>query len=1013
MNEFDYGVISNPEVFEINRRMPHSDNHYISGRCIKTDLNGTYKFHFDKCIDDAVKDFYKPDYDVDGWDDIKVPGNVPVLRPDLDAPIYTNVMYPWDGHEDIIPGEIPVKYNPVYSYVRDIEINEITENKTFIRFEGVESAFALWINGYFTGYSEDSFDASEFDISEYIHEGTNRIAVQVFKWCSGSWIEDQDFWRLGGIFRDVYMYTVPDIHVEDIFVKTRLINNYCDAVLSVRIKWIKNPLSEGRYSINVNDYKGTGECIFSLSDKIGNGNEITVAGEIEAPKLWSAEKPYLYELEINVYDENGEPVEKLSERIGFRQFELKDGIMHINGKRIMFSGVNRHDFSHKNGRAVTKEEMIWDVRTMKQNNINAVRTSHYPNQSYFYELCDEYGIYMIAENNLETHGLWAYPGVWGQNEKLVPDGRKEWLEVLFDRASSLVESKKNHPSILLWSCGNESFGGENIYKMSQFMKSLDDTRLIHYEGVFNDRRYNATSDIESQMYTKAADIAAFLRENKDKPFVCCEYSHAMGNSCGGHRRYTELAKHNPRYQGGFIWDYIDQAIEKTNYNNETFLAYGGDFDDRPNDDNFCTDGIIFADRTLSPKMAEVKHNYQNIDCIISEAQITVINYSLFTSTSEFDCKVIMLADGKYVCEENISTDVAPLDKGVYDIPDSLIGSIAAITGECTYRVSFTLKEDTVWAEKGHEVAFNEYTFLIGEVEVALEDETIAPEINFCDNNIGVVGKDYSAMFSKAKGLISYVYKGRELLRSSLSPNFWRAPVDNDNGNGMCARDYYWKVASMYMRAVFISAEAENDYALIKYRYEFPVDKELSVDITYKAYESGKINVTMDYKGKEGRPEMPEFGIIVKTAPFLDRQIWYGLGPQENYIDRNNGCKLGIYEADVKNSLTPYVVPQECANHTGIRNTTVVDKEGAGLCFSSNEAPSYMEGSVLSYTPHELENAKHIYELPKHNYSVVKLAKKQMGIAGDDSWGARPHSEYVIEADKDMSFSFDIKYAKLT
>ena len=253
MNEFDYGVISNPEIFEINRRMPHSDNHYISGRCIKTDLNGTYKFHFDKCIDDAVKDFYKPDYDVDGWDDIKVPGNVPVLRPDLDAPIYTNVMYPWDGHEDIVPGEIPVKYNPVYSYVRDIEINEITEDKTFIRFEGVESAFALWINGYFTGYSEDSFDASEFDISEYIHEGTNRIAVQVFKWCSGSWIEDQDFWRLGGIFRDVYMYTVPDIHVEDIFVKTRLINNYCDAVLSVRIKWLKNPLSEGRYSINVND----------------------------------------------------------------------------------------------------------------------------------------------------------------------------------------------------------------------------------------------------------------------------------------------------------------------------------------------------------------------------------------------------------------------------------------------------------------------------------------------------------------------------------------------------------------------------------------------------------------------------------------------------------------------------------------------------------------------------------------------------------------------------------------
>ncbi len=1011
MSEFDYGVISDPEIFEINKRKPHSDNHYTGGRCIKTDLNGTYKFHFDRCIDDAVKDFYMHDFDVSGWDNITVPSNVQMVRPDLDAPVYTNVMYPWDGHEDIVPGEIPQKYNPVYSYVREVTISEIKEKKTFIRFEGVESAFALWINGRFAGYSEDSFDASEFDISEFIRTGTNRIAIQVFKWCSGSWIEDQDFFRLGGIFRDVYMYSVPDIHLEDIFVKTRLINNYTDASLSVRLRWLKNPLSEGRYSISVIDYMGSKESIFSLTDRIGNGSEINVVAEIKSPKLWSAEKPYLYELQIEVYDENDELMERISEHIGFRCFELKNGIMHINGKRIMLSGVNRHDFSHKNGRAVTKDEMLWDVRTMKANNINAVRTSHYPNQPYFYELCDEYGIYVIAENNLETHGLWAYPGVWGCNDKLVPDGRKEWYEVLLDRASSLVESKKNHPSILIWSCGNESFGGENIYRMSQFIKSIDDTRLVHYEGVFNDRRYNDTSDMESQMYTKVADIVKFLRENNDKPFICCEYSHAMGNSCGGHRKYTDLAKHNPRYQGGFIWDFIDQAIERTNYNGETFLAYGGDFDDRPNDDNFCTDGIVFADRTLSPKMAEIKHNYQNIDCVISETQITIINYSLFTSTSEYDCRIVMLADGKYVCEESISTDVAPLDKGVYDIPDNLVASIAAVTGECTYRVLFTLKEDTMWAKKGHEVAFDEYTFLIEGMDYEMQTKKKAPQINSCDNNIGICGDNYSAMFSKSKGLISYVYKGRELLRSSLLPNFWRAPVDNDNGNGMCARDYYWKIASMYMRPVFISAQAEDDCAVIRYRYEFPIDKNLTVHMTYKAYEDGTINVTMEYEGEKERPEIPEFGIIVKAAPFLDRQIFYGLGPEENYADRNNGCRLGIYEVDVKDSLTPYVVPQECANHTGIRYTTIIDNEGVGLRFASKDAPSYMEGSVLSYTPHELENARHMYELPGHNYSVVKLSKRQMGIAGDDSWGARPHPEYIIESDKDISFSFDISYVE--
>lgn len=1025
MKEFDYNIISDPYTYEINRRRPHSDNHYEGREYRKICLNGTYRFHFDKNIDSAVKGFWDNDYDISGWDMIKVPGNVPILRKDLDPPMYVNVMYPWDGHEALMPGEVPAEYNPVYSYVLDTCVDEdFLREKTFICFEGVESAFALWINGIFIGYSEDSFDASEFDITHALRAGENRIAVQVYKWCSGSWLEDQDFWRLGGIFRDVYMYSVPQIHIDDIFVRTYLKNDYKDADISIDMRFLKDSSVRGKYTLTITDKAAGARCIYSCEADIGDSDtagtavanttaagtaSANVSAEIFAPKLWSAEKPYLYELSLCVYDEAGRLLEKLVQDVGIRQFELKDGLLCINGKRIMFCGVNRHDFSHINGRAVTKEEMLWDVITMKKNNINAVRTSHYPNQPYFYELCDRYGLYMIAENNLETHGTWAFPRMFGQEDKVVPGDKPEWHDVLLSRADSLIESKKNHPAILMWSCGNESFGGKNIYDMSQHIRKIDDTRLVHYEGVFNDRNYPDTSDVESQMYTKAADIERYIKEHPDKPFITCEYSHAMGNSCGGHRRYTDLAGTNPGYQGGFIWDFIDQAILSTNANGISYLAYGGDFNDRPNDENFCGDGIVFADRTPSPKLPEIKHNYQNIDCVISKTDIEIKNRSLFTSTDEYECRIVLLCDGIKICEDELIQSVAPLGMGTYKIPDKIVSSAAQAKGECTYLVSFHLKEDMPWADKGYETAFDQYTF----TDYKKEKEVSANPVNMvcCDYNISVQGKEYTAIFAVYKGFISYKYKGRELLKNIPAPNFWRAPTDNDNGNAMKMRDAFWKVASLYTRPVFDSAYMENGYAVIKYRYEYPMDERVSVNVTYTAYED-RINVTMDYKGVSGLAEMPEFGMIFKTDPALDKYIWYGYGPEENYIDRNNGYKLGIYEAYVKDSVTPYLMPQECANHTGIRYLKVVDDDGNGLCFSSGQAPDYMEGSVLGCTPHELENAMHHFELPPINYTVVKLSLKQMGIAGDDTWGARPHPEYIIDSSKDMSFSFDISPASV-
>lgn len=1010
MKEFDYSAVGDIKVFEINKMPPKSAHSFYGDEDLKMKLNGTYMFKMAENIEKTDKGFWMPGVDVSGWAEITVPGNIQMQG--YEVPQYINSMYPWDGHESLMPGEIPKEYNPVYNYVRDVDIDEKFVGRAYISFQGVESAFALWINGTFIGYSEDSFDASEFDVSDAVVAGKNRIAVQVFKWSTGSWLEDQDFWRLSGIFRDVYLYTVPDIHVDDVFIKTTLTNNYTDADLSIAIKWLKHGRDTGRFTIELFDCDDEDECIYRYN---GLADESTsrILYEVTAPKLWSAETPNLYTLKINVYDSQDRLMEMVPQKVGFRQFEIKDGLMKINGRRVVFNGVNRHDFSHINGRSVTKSEMLWDVITMKKNNINAVRTCHYPNQNYFYDLCDEYGLYMIAENNLETHGTWMFPGVFGMNDKVIPNDNEEWTGAVMDRAQSLVQTKKNHPAIVMWSCGNESMGGKVIYDMSELMRKMDGTRPIHYEGIVNDRRYNATSDVESQMYTKAADIDKFLSEHPEKPFMCCEYSHAMGNSSGGHYKYTDLTETNPRFQGGFIWDFIDQAISKVNRNGKRFLAYGGDFDDRPCDDNFCADGIVFADRTLSPKMPEIKHNYQYIKVEIDKNYINITNKALFTATDIYDCEITLYRNGKKVCSEILEQNVEPLSNAKLEIPDGIRCIAECEASEYTYIVSFVLKTDTIWAKKGHEVAFGQYSFISEGYSTILNTVAASGEgVRFipCDYTIAIKGSNYSAIFHKYRGLISYKYKGRELLRTELCPNFWRAPNDNDYGSNMQVRDAYWKVASMYLKPQYIDAYEEDNTVVVKFKYVFPMTDKLEVFMTYRAHGNGKIDVCMEssaFSDIKELPELPEYGVIIKLNPELDRQVWYGFGPGENYIDRNRGYKLGKYEAAVKDSVTPYVVPQECGNHTGMRFTCVVDANGCGLKFESKDAPNYMEGSVLPYTPHELENAKHIYELPDVNYSVVKLAKRQMGVAGDDSWYSRPHPEHMVDCTKPLVFEFSI------
>lgn len=606
MSNFDSNIIKNPEIFEQNRLAAHSDHvcyknelEKIKGKSsLRYDMNGLWKFAYAKNQSLAPCGFEAADYDCKGWDEIRVPAHIQMEG--YDVPIYTNTTYPWEADEFIKPGEVPEIFNPVASYVKYFTIPENMKNKRVcISFQGVESGFALWLNGHYVGYSEDTFDPSDFELTDYIIEGENKLAVRVWKWTSSSWCEDQDFYRFSGIFRDVFLYAVPCAHVEDLSVVSTLNDTFDEGTLSVSIKADGDGIASVKLyelgDLSVEKYDRAKLLLEEFDIELRNKEICEGSCNVKNPLLWSAEKPNLYEVKIIVKDTHGNETEFISQLAGFRRFEMVDGLMKLNGKRIVFKGVNRHEFSSITGRVPNRDEVIKDIVTMKKNNINAIRTSHYPDDSMLYELCDIYGIYMIAENNLESHGTWeAYNKGYVDLDFVVPKDKPQWREMMLDRANSCYQRDKNHPAILIWSCGNESFGGKTIYEMSQLFRQLDKHRLVHYEGVFNDRSYNDTSDMESQMYTPVAGIEKFLAEHHEKPFICCEYTHAMGNSCGAMHKYTELTDREPRYQGGFIWDYIDQSIYKKDRYGKWFLTYGGDFGDRPTDGDFSGNGICYG-----------------------------------------------------------------------------------------------------------------------------------------------------------------------------------------------------------------------------------------------------------------------------------------------------------------------------------------------------------------------------------------------------------------------------------
>lgn len=1016
---FDLARISDPEFVAEGRMAPHSDHRWFASAAeaasgssgFEQSLNGLWKFHHADDPTLVPTGFEQPGFDVTGWEDIPVPAHVQLHG--HDRPQYVNVQYPWDGVQELEPGQVPTGWNPVACYVRDVELDvpPTSGERVSVTFHGAESAIALWCNGRYVGWATDSFTPSEFDLTQHLVEGSNRLAAQVFKWTAASWLEDQDFFRFHGLFRDVVLRRRPVVHAEDVEVRTELASDFSSATIAITVDLV------GAGSVSA-EIAGVG------SMELLDGR---LVAHLDAPRLWSNEDPYLYAVTISVFDEAGTLTEVIPQTVGLRTVAITDAVFTVNGQRVVFHGVNRHEFGPR-GRVLTADEIEADVRLIKQSGANAVRTSHYPNSSVFYDLCDRHGLFVIDEMNLETHAMWAKV-VEGRLsiEEALPGDRPEWRAALADRAANMLERDKNHPSVIIWSLGNESFGGSLLADVSDWFRDRDGTRPVHYEGVSWDPRYPHTTDITSEMYIPAAEVEAYLAEHRDKPYLLCEYAHAMGNSFGAVDKYLELADREPLFAGGFIWDFVDQTLPTTDRHGRVYAGYGGDFGDRPTDYEFSANGIVFADRTPTPAFQEVRYLYQSFRTRITAEDVTIENRRLFTAMDDVEVSVRLASEGRELHSATLIVDLEagesvrlPLPFGVPDTP-----------GEYTLDVRYELREATSWAPAGYAVGWEQEVLVVGDHQVAvtptpgpvevartpaLEVEVApAPRVVEDTHNIGVHGDGFSVLFSRLFGhLASYQFGrdarggGRELLRDLPYPNFWHAPTSNERGWGMPFADGQWLLASKARRPRpgFETPQViRHEHAVeVVYGYELPTAPISEVDVSYLVDGAGRVDVTMTLRPGEGLGDPPEFGMTLAVDADLHRLRWYGEGPAECYVDRRRGARLDVWQGEVAEQLTPYMRPQESGNHTGVRWAEVVGDDGWGVRVAGDPI---MEFSALPWTPFEIDNARHHVDLPPIQNTVLRPALARRGVGGDNSWGARTHPEYLLPTGE-LTFRFSFQ-----
>ena len=983
-------LIRDPEAFAVNRLPAHSDHAWTDARgeaALTLPLDGDWEFAYypaPEAVDEAVfSDATLPDT-------IAVPGHMQLSG--YGTPQYTNVAYPWDGHAALIPPEIPDE-NPVGVYARMFALPKSWEGRRVtLTFDGVEPCCFVMLNGAFIGYSEDSFSPAEFDITARLLPGENRLVVLVPRYCTASWLEDQDFWRFCGIFRGVRITALPDVYLRDIESIALPAEDLRTATLTANVT-IDAARAQSNARITLTCAGQTASCALSPTTGVQT-YVLTLA--VSSPKLWSAEAPHLYDARISVTDADGTELTASTQAVGFRRFTMQDGVMRLNGKRIVFRGVNRHEWSATHGRAITQAEIESDILLLKRNNFNAVRTSHYPNQTAFYRLCDQYGLYVIDETNLETHGTWMLRSMGLPCKHILPDDRPEWRKAVLDRGQSLLERDKNHACVLLWSCGNESFGGKTLYELSQYFHARDPHRLVHYEGVFRDRRYNDTSDVESRMYAKPRQMEAYLRKRPKKPLLLCEYAHAMGNSFGNVDEYVALEDKYAQYQGGFIWDFIDQGLDPRavpNAPKQSAFCVGGDFFDRPNDGYFCGDGLLFADRSPSPKLAEAKALYAPVRIAITPDCITVTNRNLFASAANLQFVWSIAENGAPFADGGFTLDVPAGESGRFPLPDSV--AYGERQGEIVCSCAAKLACDTPYAPAGHEVAFGQAV-----LRAALPEATAHTPARIVRGlaNIGARMAHSHAIVDRRTGLLVSLRRDAEMLLSPITPDFWRAPTDNDIGNGAPHRWAKWKIASLYR--LCSTAFASERKGRIRAWY---CSRGVLYRVTYRFYEDDALDMTIRLYPTPG--DAPRVGFALTLPPSFHRLTWYGNDEREAASDRKNARRIARCEDDVRTQYVPYLHPQDCADKTDLRYLTLSDDAGHSVTLSS-DAP--FTASALPWTSHELENAHNCDALPPITKTVVCAAGGKCGVGGDDSWGAPVHRPYRIKTGGGRTFTLHIR-----
>lgn len=962
-------------------------------------LDGSWKFKLVKNPSQSIRDFYQANYDASQWQQIQVPGSWELQG--FDAPIYTDVTYPFKAN----PPYVPQDYNPVGHYVHDFQVPESWKGMDIILdFEGVESAFYCWVNGKLVGYSEDSRLPAHFNISKYLRKGKNRLAVKVFRFSDGSYLEDQDYWKYSGIERGVYLQARPKQRMNDFVLGNALVNHYQDGNFSLDVKML-NPAKGQKVEVKV--LAPSGKPLVSLSRQIAQPSDTLLhfAQLLKNVLAWNAETPHLYTLVINTTDRQGRVVESVAHPFGFRTVEMKNGQLWVNGVALKIKGVNRQEHDAIHGRTLTVAEMAKDIKMMKQFNINAVRTSHYPNYSEWYQLCDKYGLYLVGEANIECHGI------LDTEYKELAD-KPDWYPAFHDRMQRMIQRDRNYTSVIIWSMGNESGYGPNFEKIYDMAKAMDKTRPVQYEG----GGYNAKSDIYCPMYARIWALRRHVNQRDARPLILCEYMHAMGNSEGNFKDYWDLIYKYDQLQGGFVWDWVDQTFSKTDSLGHHYWAYGGDmgYVGVVNDSNFCANGLVAADRSLHPHIWEVKKVYQNIhfeSVPFTALKIKVTNRFDFSTLDNYQLSWAVEAEGEKLNQGTMNFPaLQPHQSTLLEIPMGSLPTTDSKEYFLTLRV--TTKRATLAVPAGHEVAIEQM-----QLPVELKKPAAAPsgivQVKEEGQLLAISSPSVSIQFSKASGeMTSLQYDGKEMLLAGLQPNFWRGLTDNDVANGTDERCRTWKNAGKEMQLQQITVQLSKDKktATVISSYEMP-KQESQLQVTYLVQGDGSVKVSMHFlPGSKPLPEMPRLGMRMILKGCYDRMTWLGRGPQENYADRKSGYLIGKYHGTVWEQYHPYVRAQETANHCDVRWLTLQAQDGTGIRVEGDDplsmsAWNFPQEDIL-YRPSQVER-RHGGSIDKQDMVWLNIDHQQMGVGGDNTWGAQVHPEYTITP-HEWNYTFTIK-----